>query len=47
MSDLQTKKPQWWKSKDVKITAGLWVVFSALIAIIGGEVNARQMGEAA
>ena len=47
MSDLQTKKPQWWKSKDVKVTAGLWVLFSILIAVIGGEVNARPMGEAA
>ncbi len=44
MSELETRKPQWWKSKDVKITGALWVVLSALIAYIGGEVNSRPMG---
>jgi cytochrome c oxidase subunit 2 len=47
MSDLQTKKPQWWKSKDVKITAALWVVLSVLIGVISGIVNSRPMGQPA
>jgi len=47
MSDLQTKNPQWWKSKDVKITAALWVVLSVLIGVIGGIVNSRPMGQPA
>jgi cytochrome c oxidase subunit 2 len=47
MSELQTRKPQWWKSKDVKITAALWVIFSVLIGVIGGIVNSRPMGQPA
>jgi cytochrome c oxidase subunit 2 len=35
---------QWWKRKDVKRHAVLWVILTALIGYIGTEVQTRAMG---
>jgi cytochrome c oxidase subunit 2 len=45
MTDLQTQnKISWWKRKDVKETAFLWVVISVLLGWVAGEVISRSMG---
>ncbi|TRZ85318.1 MAG: cytochrome c oxidase subunit II [Streptomycetaceae bacterium] len=45
MSQTQTQdKAPWWKRKDVKETATLWVILSVLIGGLAGEVIARSMG---
>lgn len=44
MSDLMTPKtPQWWKKPDVKKTAILWVICTAVIGYVGVEFHVRNM----
>jgi cytochrome c oxidase subunit 2 len=35
---------QWWKRKDVKRHAVLWVILTALIGYVGTEAQVRAMG---
>ncbi|MSO43166.1 MAG: cytochrome c oxidase subunit II [Candidatus Planktophila sp.] len=37
------KAPQWWKKPDVKKTAILWVVCTAVIGYVGAEFHVRNM----
>lgn len=44
MNDLMTPKtPQWWKKPDVKKTAILWVICTAVIGYVGVEFHVRNM----
>ena len=44
MSDVMTPKtPQWWKKPDVKKTAILWVICTAVIGYVGVEFHVRNM----
>ena len=44
MTDVMTPKaPQWWKKPDVKKTAILWVVCTAVIGYVGAEFHVRNM----
>lgn len=44
MSDVMTPKaPQWWKKPDVKKTAILWVICTAVIGYAGVEFHVRSM----
>jgi cytochrome c oxidase subunit 2 len=48
MSDVMTPKaPQWWKKPDVKKTAILWVICTAVIGYVGVEFHVRNMVEPA
>jgi cytochrome c oxidase subunit 2 len=48
MTDLMnSKKPQWWKSPDVKKTAILWAVCTALVGYVGTEFHVRSIVEPA
>ena len=44
MTDVMTPKaPQWWKKPDVKKTAILWVICTAVIGYVGVEFHVRNM----
>ena len=44
MNDVMTPKaPQWWKKPDVKKTAILWMICTAVIGYIGVEFHVRNM----
>lgn len=44
MSELMVPKtPQWWKKPDVKKTAILWVICTAVIGYVGVEFHVRNM----
>jgi cytochrome c oxidase subunit 2 len=48
MTDVMTPKaPQWWKKPDVKKTAILWVICTAVIGYVGVEFHVRNMVEPA
>jgi len=44
MTDVMSPKaPQWWKKPDVKKTAVLWVICTAVIGYVGVEFHVRNM----